>query len=197
MLRQSASCTVPYQINKHQLLWTEFLIPISHSLVACFSLSFCQHLTLPVAEFNSPVLGAFRAREWFPGKAHLLCCIHLLRQKLSEEELESLSQSALCCLTLCELNHDFSNNSLKIFLWHCLACIIHLSITKESQHSTGLLLLGLFWSSFFNTCPDFMWQQSAKAIELFPKAANRGLITVITHKQLVLKDSACSGGLPV
>ena len=42
-----------------------------------------------------------------------------------------------------------------------------------------------------------MWQQSAKAIDLSPKAANWGLITVITHKQLVLKDSASSGGPPV
>lgn len=42
---------------------------------------------LPVAEFNSPLLGGFYARERFPGKGHLLCRIHLLRQKLPEEEL--------------------------------------------------------------------------------------------------------------
>lgn len=144
-LRPSATCTVPYQINKHQLLWTGFLIQILHSLFVCFSLSFCQHLMcpiaefsspLPAAEFNSPLLGACQAGESF-------------RQKGSEEELESLSQSALCCLTLCESKHESSHNSLKIFLWHCLACTIHLSIVKESQHSTGLLLLALFWYSGF------------------------------------------------
>jgi len=58
--------------------------------------------------------------------------------------------------------------------------MIYLSIIKELQHSTGLLLLGLF-------CPDCMWQHSAKAVELSPKAADKGCITVITHEQLVLK----------
>lgn len=120
VLRWCASCTVPYQTNRHQSLWTKFLIPILDSLVAHFNSCFCQHLMCPVVQVNSPLLGGFSAKEWLPGEGHLLCCTHLLRQKLSEEKLESLSRSALCCFTLRGLKHDFSSNSLKIFLQHCM-----------------------------------------------------------------------------
>lgn len=89
--------------------WSQFYI---HSLPQFVLLPapYCCPQQISIAYY---LPGACLARRWFPGKGHLLCCIHLLGQKLSEEELESLSQSALCCFTLCELKHDFSKNPFK------------------------------------------------------------------------------------
>lgn len=175
---------VSYQISEHQLLWTRFLIPILHSLFASVCPS-ASTLLLPTADFNSLLLGACLARRWFPGKGRSLYCIHQRKNLKVYHKVLSVASPFV------NYNMIFPKTVLKVFLWSCLACIIHLSIIKDSQHNTGLLLLGILWSSFYNMCPDCMWQPSAKAIELFPRATNWVVV------KLVLKDSTCSGGLPV
>lgn len=116
------------------------LVCLSASTLCCLWLSSIAHYLVVSMQENG-----------FQGRDTCFAVSISLGKSYQRKNFENLSQSALCCFTTCELKHDFSNNSLrvKIFFWHCLACLIHLSVIKESQHSTGLLLFWVYFGHLF------------------------------------------------